>query len=207
MVFDDDVLERLVLVVGDVVALLVLDLGALEFDARRLLGLTLECVEYGRADQQVGERGYDERERAHILLFHRRRRSIGSTPMLAVRRRRANGLLLRRRLLLLLVVHSHGTAQGSMSSWSSSWSSSAVDSIYIRQCGDDFLLLLFLLLLLLLLLWLARARFSANDSYSSSLLLLLVVMLFSRCCCCYRCFTRSACVSPCLFTICALWAD
>lgn len=66
----DDVLKGTILVVANVIALFVVDLDAIQVVLHVLFGLALERVEDGRTDEQVRERGHDERERAHILLFH-----------------------------------------------------------------------------------------------------------------------------------------
>ena len=64
------VLERPILVVANVISQLVVGLDALELVLDILFGLALERVKDGRTDEQIGERGHNERERAHILLFH-----------------------------------------------------------------------------------------------------------------------------------------
>lgn len=75
MISIDDVLKRAIFVVGNVVAVLVVDFDSVKLILDVLLGLALERVEYGRPDEQIGERRDDEREGAHILFFHRRLRT------------------------------------------------------------------------------------------------------------------------------------
>ena len=71
MISIDHDLQDTIVVVANVVAELVVSFDGVEIVLDVLLGLTLERVEYGRADEQIRERGDDERERANILLFHR----------------------------------------------------------------------------------------------------------------------------------------